>query len=220
MRLAPALSAAVALGILGAAPAFADEDGWIESYRSMSLQEKDATAPKPAAAPAAPGGDGEPFADLFEVKVHLGLIAFSSDFEADPAFAAGISGRAALPWFSKTVLGLEKPLFGLFADFTVSSISRDISTLKETDGTLIFFTVGLDITAYQDETFVIRPQMGLQFGHFGGVSDLDNGVAFLLGAEGGVTFAEGFRAFFNPQVTFGQGGDMIFFLSVGVAYSF
>jgi hypothetical protein len=220
MRLAPALSAAVVVAILGTAPAFADENGWVERYRSMSLQEPGAPAPKPEAEPAAPEGEGEVFADLFEVGVHIGAVVFSGDFEADPEFSAGITGRAALPWFSKTLLGMEdRAAFGLFVDLTVSAISRDIPVLEEPDGTLIFFTIGLDYSVYRDETFVVRPQMGLQFGHFGGVTDLDNGLAFVLGVEGGVTFAEGFRAVFIPQLAIGD-GDTVFFLNLGVVYSF
>ena len=221
MRLAPALSAAVAFAILGTAPAFADDDRWIEAYRTMSLQEPAPPAAKPETPPAAPAaqeGPGEPFAESFEIAAHIGFAAFSSEFEADPEFAAGVSVRAALPWFSKTVLGLDEASFGLFIDFTFSAISRDIPVLKETDGTLIFFTVGLDFTAYKDETWVIRPQLGLQYGNFGGVTDLDNGIALLLGVEAGVTFAEGWRVFFNPQI--GIGEDMVFFLPLGVAYSF
>jgi hypothetical protein len=218
MRLAPALSAAVAFAILGTAPAFADDDRWIEAYRTMSLQEPAPPAPKPEAAPAAAQGEGEPFAESFEVAAHFGLAAFSSEFEADPEFAAGLSVRAALPWFSKTVLGLDEASFGLFVDFTFSSIDRDIPTLKEPDGSLIFFTVGLDFTAYKDETWVIRPQLGLQYGNFGGVTDLEDGIALLLGVEAGIRLSDQFRVFVNPQV--GIGEDMVFFLPLGVAYSF
>jgi hypothetical protein len=222
MRLAAALSAAVAFAILGTAPAFADDDRWIEAYRTMSLQEPAPQEPKPEAKPAVPaaqeGAPGEPFAESWEVAAHFGFCAFSSEFEADPEFSAGLSVRAAMPWFSKTVLGLDEASIGLFLDFTFSSIDRDIPVLKEPDGTLIFFTVGLDFTVYKDETWVIRPQLGLQYGHFGGVTDLDNGIAVLLGVELGVSFAEGWRVFFDPQV--GIGEDMVFFLPLGVAYSF
>jgi len=221
MRLAPALSAAVAVAILGTAPAFADDDRWIEAYRTMSLQEPAPPAPKPAAPPAAPAaqeGPGEPFAQSFEVAVHFGMAAFSSEFEADPEFAAGVSVRFALPWFSKTVVSLDEASIGMFIDFTFSSISRDIPTLKEQDGTLIFFTVGLDFDAYKDETWVIRPQLGLQYGNFGGVTDLDNGIALLLGVEVGIRLSDQFRLFVNPQV--GIGEDMVFFLPLGVGISF
>ena len=114
----------------------------------------------------------------------------------------------------------DKDAFGIFVDFSFSSIERRIQSLSDRSGFLFFATVGADFTAYKDDLFVLRPQLGLQYGYFGGVTDLHNGVAFVLGVMGGVEVSPGFWITFNPQIAFGSGGDMVYFFNFGVDLRF
>ena len=159
--------------------------------------------------------------DRFEIYPRIFVLVFSSDFEADPAFGAGLSARAPTPWFSRDLLGLEEDSFGVFAEVAVSGIDRDTDPeLEDPDGTLFFATLGMDYTFIRDETFMAGAQLGLQYGYFGGVTDLENGVALLLGLTGGLNLGEGFWIGCTPQLAIADEGDFIFHGSVGLVIEF
>lgn len=180
--------------------------------------------PKPQAQPepAVQEPEGTAFINLdrLEVAPRVGLAAFSEDFEADPEFAFGILARAPLPWLSRDLFGLEADDFGAYLDFTVTSIDRDIDLLEDPDGTLFFAGAGLDFAFLQDDTWLAQIAAGLQYGNFGGVTDLDDGVALLLGLTGGVQVSEGIRVTLAPQIAFGNGGDQVYFVHLGVQIAF
>lgn len=207
------------LGIALAAPAAAAAQN---AEPAVPQQEEAKPPQQPPAPPEAQEAAGTPFLDFdrLEATPRLGLVFFSDDFEADPEFAAGVQLRAPLPWLSRDVFGLESDDFGLFVDFTVSSIERDIDILEDPDGTLFFASLGFDFTFARDDTWLGQAQLGIQFGDFGGVTDLDDGVALLVGAVGGVQFSEGLWATVTPQVGFGDSGDRVYFLQFGVQILF
>ncbi len=85
---------------------------------------------------------------------------------------------------------------------------------------LVFAALGLDYTMYQDEDFLARAQVGIQYGYFGGVTETDNGVGLLLGLQGGVAISEQMWLSVNPQLGIGGGGDILFFGQVGLNIAF
>lgn len=183
-----------------------------------------AQEPAPAPAPQEPApGDAHPFFDFdhLEAAPRIGLISFSEDFEADPELSFGIYARAPLPWLSRDLFGLATDEFGGFLEFTLSSIDREVDPpLDEPDGTLFFVTAGLDFNLYRDQTVMAQAQLGLQFGHFGGVTDTDDGVAILIGVLGGLEVAEGVSITLNPQAGLSDAGDHVFFVHLGVQFAF
>jgi hypothetical protein len=210
----------VALFALGAASARAAADEFTDGDR-RTAGEASALPSSLAETPAVEAQAEEDFFGTLDAGAHVGFLAFSSHFRANPAFCAGIEGRSGLPWFSHSVVGLEdRDAFGLFLDFSFSSIDRRIRSLDQRSGVLFFATLGVDYTAYKDDLFFVRPQMALQYGYFGGVTDLVNGAAFVLGAKGGLQFSQGFWATFNPQMALGHAGDLVFFFNFGVDYVF
>jgi len=126
-----------------------------------------------------------------------------------------------MPWFSRDLLGLEEDDFGIFAGITVSGIDRDTDPeLEDPSGTLVFACLGMDYTFLKDETFLLRGQVGLEYGYFGGVTDLDDGVAALFGAVFGVNLGGGIWVSYSPQLAVADAGNLIFFNSLGVVIEF
>ena len=92
--------------------------------------------------------------------------------------------------------------------------------MADKSGTLLFASLGLDGAFYRDEDFDARGQIGVQYGYFGGVKGLDNGVAFLIGLRGAVNLGEGIWLVLNPQVTLAKQSNHIFFLNLGIDIGF
>ena len=151
----------------------------------------------------------------------LGMLVFSDDFEADPSVSFGILARAPMPWFSQDVMGLETNDFGAFAEITLSSIDRDITPKPSSpDGAIFFLGVGIDYVLGRDETSFLVAQLELQYGSYGGVSGLDDGVALLPGIMGGIDLGNGFSITYDAQLAFADAGDHIFFNQVGLLFRF
>ena len=216
--------AVLTLAAIGAAPAWAQDA--LGLPRSLSQEPKTEPA-KPTQEQAQPKPQGQEtsgseFLDLHraELGVHVGVLAFASDYESSAQFGGGVLLRAPMPWFSRDVCGMEKDNFGLFLDLTVASIKRDIDILEKKSGTLLFVALGMDCNFYEDETFRFQAQLAIQYGYFGGVTDLHNGFAPLIGLAGRINVDKGIGITFNPQFGLGDSGDFVFFLNVGAQIDF
>ncbi len=196
-------------------------EGDVPSGLPRSLAQEEQPQPRPQE-PAPAAGDAHDVFDFGRVQAaaRIGFIAFSTDFESDPQFVAGLGARVDWLWMSRDVLGFDRDAIGLYADLSFSRIDRDLDFLDEHAGTCVFFGFGVDFTAFEDETFFIRGQAGLQFGYFGGVDETDSGVAGVLGLDAGVKVAENMAIVFNPQIAFGNGGDQVYFINFGFQYRF
>jgi hypothetical protein len=194
------------------------EDALSGLPRSLSQEEQPQPRPEAPAAPQA-GGAGHPDLGPIQANAHLGFLFFSKDFEADPELVGGIGARAALPSVSRDWFGFDYDAIGAWLDVSISSLQRDIDTLDEDKGTLFFATLGGDFTFHEDADAFVRGQLGVQYGHFGGVDDTDSGVALLLGASGGLQVGEKMWITLNPQVAFGH-GDQVYFVHLGFQVEF
>ena len=204
---------------LAAAVALALPGGETDLPTSLA-QDPAPPAATPQAPPEAEGGNDVFSFGRFQGSVRVGLTAFSEDFESDSQFLVGIAGRVDWPWLSRDVFGFTEDRLGLYADFTFSKIDRDLDFLEDKDGPIFFVGFGVDANLYEDESWIFRAQAGGQYGHFGGVDDTDNGLAGVLGIDLGFKLDEQMALQFNPQIAFGNAGDQIYFLSLGLQYRF
>ena len=58
-----------------------------------------------------------------------------------------------------------------------------------------------------------------QYGYFGGVTNLTNGVAGLVGLRGAIEVANGLWITLEPQITFGR-SSQLYFVNAGVDIKF
>jgi hypothetical protein len=115
----------------------------------------------------------------FEMGGYTGVVAFSSDFEADPSFVAGITARVPVP-------AIPLGDWGIFAQAFASYIKRDLPFYySDKAGTWFGAEVGGDYTFIRDNVWYLRGQVGILYANWNGINALDDGVGILLGAQVG-----------------------------------
>ena len=167
-------------------------------------------------------GDNDLFAfEETEVTFRGGMVWFSDDFGADPEPCGGALVEIPMPWLGHGVLGLPPDRLALFASFTASEIDRDYTPpVLEPNGDLMFFNVGLSLAFVREETWTGRIYGGYQHGDYGGVSDMRDGSAGLLGGALGVGITEGLRLTWTGEVVFAHDGDVLIFNYAGLLVEF
>jgi hypothetical protein len=207
----------LAVLVLGSAQAWAGED---DLPRSLQ-QEEPPPRPQAPVPPKAPGQANDPEVLDFDASAldgHLGFVDFSSKFKGHARFSGGVQYRVPSPLLS-SICDTDPERIGVFLDLSVSSISRDIPSTDKS-GTLLFVTLGTDAAFYKDEDWDFRGQIGVQYGYFGGVEGLKNGVAALVGLRGALNLGEGIWLVLNPQFAIAKQSNTIFFLNVGAEIKF
>ena len=91
--------------------------------------------------------------------------------------------------------------------------------LKEKSGTTFFLGLGFDYTLFRDSVWSVMLRTGFQYGSFGGVTDVDDGIAYTLGATGGYRLSEQFWITYTPELALGDGENIIF-NHLGLLYKF
>jgi len=186
-----------------------------------TLGQAEAPAPRPQEL-SAPRGEAH---DVFsfgrvQASARIGLAGYSEDFEADTEVFFGLAARVDWPWMSRDVFGFDQDRIGLYLDFGVTKIDRDLDFLEDKSGTVILVGFGADINMYEDETCIFRGQLGIQYGNFGGVTDTDDGVGAVLGLDTGLKVSEDMAIVLNPQIVFGNAGDQVYLVSLGFQIRF
>jgi len=185
-------------------------------------QQEQPPAPPPSIQEATPQERGRPFIDFdwLELSPRVGLAVFSDDYEADPAFFAGVLARAPMPWLSPAS-DPKGEHFGLFFEAALGRIERDTEPeAEQPDGMLLSLAGGVDYTIYRDESWLVMALAGAHFAHYGGVSELNDGIAPLAGITVGFQVAGGVSITASPEVVFARAGDRIMFLSLGAMIKF
>jgi hypothetical protein len=206
------------LSLSAGTPAQADEAS--DLPRSLAQEEK---APEHPTTMPAPAQEGKPGEELFDfgggaLNPHIGLLAFSSDFKAKAEFCGGLGLRIPSPFLS-TLFGPEKDRLGFFLDVTGSGIKRDVVGASSDSGTLIFATAGLYWMFLRSDVIQVELEGAAQYGYFGGVTNLTNGVAGLVGLRGAIEVANGLWITLEPQITFGR-SSQLYFVNAGVDIKF
>jgi hypothetical protein len=159
-----------------------------------------------------------PFIDFsrFEMGGYAGIVAFSSDFEADPNGVAGITARVPVP-------GLPLGDWGIFAQLFVSYVSRDLPFYYDDKaGAWIGAEVGGDYTFLKDEIWYLRGQVGILYANWMGVNALDDGIGLLVGMQAGFYWIKhnpNAVVTITPQLSF-DGDNWLGFFTVGFSYDF
>jgi len=200
-------------------PACADDD--VVLPRSLAQEE----APiRPTGAPPRDSQAPEQVPDALDfgkltLSPHVGFLNFSSSFKDQIEFSGGLTLRVPSPLISSS-FGSDPGLVGFFLDLSAATINRNIPAATGTSGALLFVSGGTEFGIIRDESFETQAQVGFQYGYFGGVTGLTDGFALLVGVRSALKLGEGVWAVLNPQVTFANGGNRIFFLNAGIDIGF
>jgi hypothetical protein len=152
----------------------------------------------------------------FEIGGFVGGAAFSSDFEADPSYVAGINARVPVP-------GLPLGDWGIWGSILVSYLRRDLPFYYDNrNGHWYGAAIGGDYTFWRDSIFHLRGQLGILYAHWNDIQALDNGIGMLAGMEFGFYWIKNYdKAVFgiNPMLSF-DGDNYIFMLQLGFHVDF
>lgn len=187
---------------------------------ALAQQESPDPAPPGVTLESAPSSNLLDF-NRIDAGFRVGAIAFSADFESHMQFAAGLLVRAPSPWISRDLFGMESEDVGAFLGLTSSRINRDIDpAFEDSGGGLFFASIGLDFDLIRFGSLSAGAQAGLQYGYFGHVADTHNGIAMLAGLTAGFQVAPAISVTVNPQVTFADSGDRLYFVHLGLQLGF
>jgi hypothetical protein len=136
--------------------------------------------------------------DKFEAGGFVGVVAFSSDFEADPDIIGGITARVPVP-------GLPGD-WGIWASIDAAGMTRDIPFFySNKSGTWYSGNIGLDYTFTNGDIWLLRAQAGVTYNYWNGLQSLDNNFAATVGLDIGfywIKFNHRTTVNLNPQISF------------------
>lgn len=158
--------------------------------------------------------------EWLELQPRIGMAIFSKDYHIDPSAAFGILARVPITWLSPSS-NPDGDYFGLFAQLDIAVVKRNIEPKLDKDsGPVMFLAFGIDYSLYRDETWMIMLAGGIQYGMFGGITDLIDGFAPIVALRLGVTVSRSVSLTFSPEYCMGQKGDSIILALVGAQIGF
>jgi hypothetical protein len=178
---------------------------------------------EPERMPARLEEEGLPWVDFdwFELQPRLGIAAFSSDYRIGTSFCFSLVGHVPIPAIS---LGgnPEAEHFGLFAEVNViPGVKRDLNPApSHSSGTIFLASAGVDYTFLRNQTLYLAAEVGVQYGYYGGIADLKNGIAPVVGFAGGVYLGKGMTLTGGPEVILGKSSSHIILGSLGLLIEF
>ena len=185
--------------------------------RPPAQDERERNQPVPTERPAS---SSTAWLDLSHATVGIQTtrLAFSSDFVAERHTGGGLLAHAPSPWLSHKVFDLAQDDLGAFVDFSFGGVQRDLAALKNDGAAVFFISLGIDYTVFKNETWLAQIQIGGQYGNFGDTSDLNSGMAALFGLNAGLRIVGPVWLTLDPQVSFGNSGDAVYFLKFGLQF--
>ena len=167
--------------------------------------------------------------DNLEGSFRLSFVSYGGEYDADAEPGFGVSFRAPIPDLSfkdeakwSGDMSVDSAGCGyvcVYGELIISSLDRDIDSLSTKSGTTFFLGFGLDYTFHRDDEWMVMARAGFQYGKFGGVSDVDSGIAITIGASVGYKITDQMWLTFTPDVAFGDGENIIF-THFGLSYKF
>jgi hypothetical protein len=191
--------------------------------KKESRQQEDPNPQRPQTPVPAPQVDeGSSFIDFdwLELNTHIGMAIFSKKFHIDPSVCLGVEARAPILWLAPSD-NPDGDYLGAFTELTVAIIKRTIEPeVDKPSGAMIALTVGLDYTIIRNSTWLVLVKAGFQYATYGGVTDLEDGIAPMAGLTAGVTVSRSVSITLSPEYVRGRKGDSIMMGFVGVTFDF
>ena len=172
--------------------------------------------------PQAFGEQEAPFVDFDWMEMHprIGLALFSDKYNVDPSPCFGIEFRAPIPFLAPPS-NKHGEYFGLFAETHIALIERNIEPeLDKPKGPIFMLTLGMDYTIFRNSTWLLLVKTGMQYASYGGITDLQDGFAPVVGLTTGFVLSSSVSFMLTPEFVYGDSGDYIILGLAGVAVAF
>jgi hypothetical protein len=168
---------------------------------------------------AAPGSRFIDF-EWLEMNTQVGMAIFSKEYHIDPSPAVCIGARAPILWLAPSD-NPDGDYFGAFAELGIAIIKRTIEpAVDKPSGAMISLTVGLDFTIIRNATWLLLVKGGIQYATYGGVTDLEDGMAPMVGLTAGLTVSQSVAITVSPEYVMGRKGDTVMIGYLGVTFDF
>jgi hypothetical protein len=167
--------------------------------------------------------EGIPWIDFDWLELHprVGLAMFTSDYRISPTPFVSVLAHVPVPLLS---LGSSPGAewFGIYLEADIiPSVTRDLNPAPDhSSGMIVFMSLGLDFTLIRDQSLYLVLQVGVQYAHYGGIADLNNGMAPVVGLAGGVYLGKGLTLTLGSQVIQGDSSSRIYLNSLGLMIEF
>ena len=111
---------------------------------------------------------------------------------------------------------------GVYVDIAIlPRIKRDLDPPPDKDsGTAFLLTMGADFTLVRNQGFLLLVRGGGQYGSYGGVEGLSDGLASTAGLATGFYIGSGLTFTLSSDAVFASAGDMIIASYVGLLVEF
>lgn len=184
-----------------------------EDPEKAPTAKQDETAPQRPQEPPALPSESRPTPildfDWLEIQPRVGMAIFSKDYHVDPSVCFGIVAHAPLTMLSPSS-NPDGEYFGLFAKLDVAIIKRDIfPKLDKPGGPIFMFAVGADYTVYRSENWLLMVEGGIQYCNYGGITDLQNGIAPVVGVKIGLTISREVSLSLTPEYVITDGNHIL-----------
>jgi hypothetical protein len=159
--------------------------------------------------------------DWLEIEPRVGMALFSEDYHIDPSAFLSVRLHAPLTCLSPdSNPGGE--YFGLFAEFAFfPSVERDLNPEPaDPSGSILGVNLGLDYTLVRNQSCYWVLQGGAQYGSYGGISDLNDGIAPTAGLAFGINLGKSLILTLGNSTVFAHAGDKIYMNSLGLLIEF
>lgn len=191
--------------------------------RKERRQQEDPKPQRPEQPVQAPVADeGRPWIDFEWLELHarVGIAMFGKDYHIDPSPIIQIEARAPVTLIAPSD-NPDGDYFGVFAQLDAAPIKRTIEpSVDKPSGVMLALTIGADFTILRNSTWMILVRGGIQYATYGGVTDLNDGMAPVVGLTAGVAVARGVAITVSPSYIMVEKGNSIIIGTVGVEIDF
>jgi hypothetical protein len=157
--------------------------------------------------------------DWLEMDARVGVSIFSDIYHIDPSPRVGIELRAPITLFTPAD-NPEGDYFGIFTQLDITPIKRTIEPqVDKPSGAMASLTLGLDYSIFRTPSVMLLVRAGFQYATYGGVTDLNDGVAPLVGLRLGLTLSSKVTVTLNPEYVQGD-SDSITSVCLGLTFDF
>ncbi len=196
----------------------ADEDEE-ESAEKPKQQDDKQERPVPTEPKRTEEGSGIVDLDWLELQPRIGMAMFSKDYHINPSACFGVEARAPIPWIAPAS-NPTGDYFGVWAELTGAVVTRTLTPkVAKPSGLILMLGVGADYTILRNETWLLLVRAGIQYATYNGITDLNDGMAPVIGLTAGVSVTRSLSITLAPEYVMGK-GDSIILGMVGVAIQF
>lgn len=191
-----------------------------EAAEEKEKQQEDPTPQRPSQdLTATSEASGVVDFDWLEMQPRVGMALFSKIYHINASPCFGVEFRAPVTFLSPAS-NPTGDYFGVWGQLTGIIGKRTIMpAVAQPSGVILMMTLGVDYTLIRDETWLVLVRAGFQYCTYGGITDLKDGVAPVVGLTAGLAISRSLSITLAPEFVLGK-SDYIILGMLGLGIQF